>query len=186
MLLLEFCCLNAYISTDVLLSTIAGLHQSQATVLMTRPFAVEASWVTGKWDKLDQYLPHRDAGSEGDFNVGVGSVLLALYKKDIIHSREIIETLQTGIAKGLSVPATTSLQACHDDMLKFHILTEVSVIGGLDERERPDLSNLLTSLDQRLNVLGAFSADKQYLLGLRRAVMQLSRLVAFTCDIYLN
>ena len=170
-----FLSLNAYTLKDVLLSTIAGLHESQATVLMTRPFAVEASWVTGKWDKLDHYLPHKDAGFGGDFNVGIGSVLLALYKKDFHRSTEMISLIQKGIAKGLSMPATTSLQACHDDMLKFHILTEISVISGLNESEDPDLPSLLTALDQRLNVLGAFFIDKQYLLGLRRAAMQLSK-----------
>ena len=164
--------------TDVLLSTIAGLHESQATMMMTRPFAVEASWVTGKWDKLAHYLPHEDVGFGGDFNVGIGSVLLTLYKKDFQHSREIIGTIQESIARSLSMPATTSLQACHDDMLKFHILTEIEMISGLNESETPDLPSLLTSLDQRLNVLGAFFVDKQYLLGLRRAAMQLSKLVA--------
>ncbi|MCJ1321696.1 serine/threonine-protein kinase M1 [Xylographa vitiligo] len=160
---------------DVLLSTIAGLHESQATMMMTRPFAVEASWVTGKWDKLAHYLPHEDVGFGGDFNVGIGSVLLTLYKKDFQHSREIIGTIQESIARSLSMPATTSLQACHDDMLKFHILTEIEMISGLNESETPDLPSLLTSLDQRLNVLGAFFVDKQYLLGLRRAAMQLSK-----------
>ena len=134
--------------------------------------------MTGKWDKLDHYLPHEDTGFGGDFNVGIGSVLLALYRKDFHQSREIIGTIRESIARGLSAPATTSLQACHDDMLKFHILTEIEVISGLNESEKSDLPNLLTSLDQRLNVLGAFFVDKQYLLGLRRAAMQLSRLVA--------
>ncbi|MCJ1394432.1 serine/threonine-protein kinase M1 [Xylographa bjoerkii] len=159
---------------DVLLSTIAGLHESQATLLMTRPFAVEASWVTGKWDKLDHYLLLKDTGFGGDFNIGIGSALLALYKKDFHHSREIIGTIQESIARGLSAPATTSLQACHDDMLKFHILSEIEAISGLSDGERLGLPSLLTTLDQRLNVLGAFFADKQFLLGLRRAAMQLS------------
>ncbi|MCJ1477208.1 serine/threonine-protein kinase M1 [Lambiella insularis] len=160
---------------DVLLNTIAGLESSDNTTLMVRPFAVEASWVTGKWDKLNDYVPpaHMDFG--GDFNVGIGSALLAIREKNYNEGGVILDTLRNSIAKGLSASTTTSLQACHDVMLQLHILTEIEVISGVEESAQPDLPALLTLLDQRLNVLGAFSSDKQYLLGLRRAAMQLSR-----------
>jgi hypothetical protein len=38
--------------------------------------------------------------------------------------------------------------------------------------------NILESLNRRLEVLGAYLNDKQYLLGIRRAAMQLSRSVS--------
>lgn len=168
---------NTDMTIDVLLNTIAGLEHSDAATLMARPFAVEASWVTGKWDKLNNYIPQVNVDYGGDFNIGIGSALHALREKKYDQGGAIINTLRNSIARGLSASMTTSLQACHDIMLRFHILAEIEVISGVDESVKPDLPALLSSLDQRLNVLGAFFSDKQYLLGLRRAAMQLSRLV---------
>lgn len=59
-------------------------------------------------------------------------------------------------------------------MLKFHAITEVEAISSAPV-EATEKSSLLSSLDRRLDLLGAFVSDKQYLLGLRRAAMQLSK-----------
>jgi serine/threonine-protein kinase ATR len=61
-------------------------------------------------------------------------------------------------------------------MLKFHVLTELEMIAGTDS---PDIGRekVLESLNRRLEVVGAYLNDKQYLLGIRRAAMQLSRSV---------
>lgn len=142
---------------------------------MARPFAVEASWVTGKWDKLIEYLPDAKDDTRGDFNIGIGTALLALHRKEYDQTKEILKSLRCDIAKSMSMSSTTSLQACHDAMLKFHIITEVELISGGGEPGSLDPAALLQSLNQRLDVLGAFLPDKQYLLGLRRAAMQLSR-----------
>ena len=165
---------------DVLLNQISGLSLSKSSTSIVKPFAVEASWVTGKWDKLIEHLTDPKKYSEGDFNVGIASALVALHNKDFKRSKEIIDELRYNIAKSMSMTTTTSLQACHESSLKFHILTEVEAISGVGETEGPGVPALLKSLNQRLDVLGAFLPDKQYLLGLRRAAMQLSRLVQ-TC-----
>ena len=62
-------------------------------------------------------------------------------------------------------------------MLQFHVLTEIETISGTRNKENVDNISLLKSLNQRLNVLGAFLSDKQYILGLRRATMQVSKWV---------
>ena len=142
---------------------------------MARPFAVEASWVTGKWDKLTEYITDAKDEARGDFNIGIGTALLALHKKNYDQTMEILNTLRYDIAKSMSTSSTTSLQACHDAMLKFHIITEVELISGIGELGNLDPTALLQSLNRRLDVLGAFLPDKQYLLGLRRASMQLSK-----------
>lgn len=87
----------------------------------------------------------------------------------------MISRLQGDLARGLSRPTTASLQACHDDMLKFHVLSECELLGGASQGASADRPSLMVTMDRRLEVLGAFLSDKQYLLGLRRAVMQLSR-----------
>lgn len=146
---------------------------------MTKPFAVEASWVTGKWDKLDLYLSDTKIDSVVDFNVGVGLALLALHQKEFGNFERAIYHLRGTIARSLSAATTTALQTCHDSLLKFHVLTELETISGASDVGTVDRASLVQSLDQRLNILGAFSADKQYVLGLRRAAMQLSRQATF-------
>jgi serine/threonine-protein kinase ATR len=158
---------------DALLSQIAALQSSEATATMARPFAVEASWVTGKWDKLTEYLANIKDDSHAEFNIGVGAVLQAMHRKDFDQSKVLLNDLRCNIARSMSVTTTASLQACHEVMLKFHILTEVELIGQRADDE--DRLALLKSLNQRLEVIGAFLPHKQYLLGLRRAAMQLSR-----------
>lgn len=160
---------------DVLLNQIDGFQKSQASITISLPFAAEASWVTGKWTKLKQYLLLSNDALRGDFNVGIGRALVALSQKDFEGFSVILDSLRQITAKGLSTSNTTSLQVCHDAMLKFHAITEVETLSGVIGSKEDDRLSLLSSLDRRLELLGAFVTDKQYLLGLRRATMQLSK-----------
>ena len=162
---------------DVLLNQIEGLHQTPAARSKILPFAVEASWATGKWDMLCQYLESAEDSSGADFNVSIGRVLKELLRQEGTEFLAAIQQIRGDLARGLSRSATSSIQACHEDMLKFHVLTEIELLSGL----APDVDynnrrSLMDMLERRLEILGAFLSDKQYLLGLRRAVMQLSRL----------
>ena len=142
---------------------------------MALPFATEASWVTGKWDKLKGYLSMSQEASDGEFNVGIGRALLALSEEDRSQFSSVLDQLRLNTVRGLSTTNTTSLQGCHDSLLKFHALAELEMIGGAEEMHISKKSSLLSLLDQRLDVLGPFVSDKQYLLGLRRAAMQLCK-----------
>lgn len=112
--------------------------------------------------------------SDGDFNVGIGRALLALSEDNIKQCSIILDQLRRNTARGLSATNTTSLQGCHDSLLKFHALAEIEMIGGAGDMDKKKKSSLVALMDQRLDVLGPFVSDKQYLLGLRRAAMQLS------------
>lgn len=160
---------------DVLLNQIEGFQPSQASNQLSLPFAVEASWVTGKWAKLKKYLTEPRLTPGGDFNVGVGTALLALSQDETDHFCDILDRLRQNIAKSLSATNAVSLQSCHDAMLQFHVLTEIEVISGIRNKGDMERSSLVKSLNQRLDVLGAFLSDKQYILGLRRATMQVSK-----------
>lgn len=151
------------------------MHTATKTVSRLLPFATEASWVTGRWATLEKYtkLAPKDAGE--DFNVKVGEALLALHKKDTDSFNSTIKTLRKQIACSMSISTTHSFGACHDTMLKFHVLTELEMVAGTDANS--DRTNVLDSLNTRLEVIGAYLNDKQYLLGIRRAAMQLSRFV---------
>ncbi|KAL8917919.1 MAG: hypothetical protein Q9208_007662 [Pyrenodesmia sp. 3 TL-2023] len=164
-------------SPDVLLNQIDGFQISLASPSLSIPFACEASWVTGRWNKLEDYLARATDTLKGNFSVGVARALLALAKGEEDVFAQILDDVRRRTARSLSATNTSSLQACHDILLKLHALTELETIGGLPKPGRLSKKDLLTSLDRRLDLLGAFSSDKQYLLGLRRAAMQLSRFV---------
>ncbi|KAL8834033.1 MAG: hypothetical protein Q9170_003964 [Blastenia crenularia] len=168
-------CLRESGQYDVLLNQIDGFRTSAVPSPLPLPFACEASWVTGKWGKLEAYLEQAPTSLNGNFNVGVGRALLALAKSEKEDFARILDDVRQKTAKSLTATNTASLQACHDTLLKLHALTEIEAIGGLQKHDTLDKSTLLASLDQRLSLLGAFGSDKQYLLGLRRAAMQLSR-----------
>jgi serine/threonine-protein kinase ATR len=83
--------------------------------------------------------------------------------------------LRESLARSLSPSSTTSLQACHDTLVKLHALYEIEIISGLSPQGKGDRTVILENLNRRLDIIGAYTSDKQYLLGLRRATMSLSR-----------
>lgn len=109
-----------------------------------------------------------------DFNVGIGSALSALWRENPPAFTETINGLRLTVAKSLTANSAASLQSCHDDMLRLHALADVESIAQAGTEARQSSPELLRALDRRLHVLGGYLADKQYLLGLRRAAMELS------------
>ena len=157
------------------MNQVEGFQKSKATDTLVLPFATEASWVTGRWDKLKSYLSISTEASDGEFNVGIGRALLALSEDNMSQFSSALDQLRRKTARGLSATNTTSLQGCHDTLLKFHALAEIEMIGNAGEVNKNRKTSLVASMDQRLDVLGPFVSDKQYLLGLRRAAMQLCK-----------
>lgn len=130
--------------------------------------------MTGKWEKLDSYLQQCANQNVWDFNIGVGAALSTLHKGDLPAFRDSIRNLRRGIVKTLASTSVTSLQSCHYDILQLHALAELEIIAGSGGAEHGISPDFAGSLDRRLNILGGYSTDKQYLLGLRRACMELS------------
>ena len=131
--------------------------------------------MTAEWDKLKDYLAMVPPVLENDFNVGIGTALIALSQDATDKFSGVLDRLRQSTAQSLSNTNTASLQACHDLMLKFHVLTEVEALSGIDKGGQAEKTGLLRSLNRRLDVLGANLSDKQYLLGIRRATMLLSK-----------
>jgi serine/threonine-protein kinase ATR len=102
-------------------------------------------------------------------------MLLALRKKDRNTFEKTVQTLREQIASSLTTSTTSSLSVCHDSMLKFHVLTELEMIARIEGSGGVPRKPVLESLDRRLEAIGSYLNDKQYLLGIRRAAMQLSR-----------
>lgn len=138
------------------------------------PYAAEASWMTGKWQTLQDYLVGSFRAGMTDFNVGLGRAFLAAHAQDIAAFQNTIDGLRETVLKGISMSSSASIQACHDHLLKLHALYEVENMVGTSGFAGTGRAAFQDTLDRRLDVLGAFTADKQYLLGLRRASMELS------------
>lgn len=139
------------------------------------PFATEAAWSTEKWTALEKYICVPSDVPEEDFNVNIGRALLALRKADTKQFRSIIRSTREQISCSLSPSVTSSLGSFHEPMLKLHILAELEMISGACMSEDSSTHDVLETLDRRLEVLGAYQNDKQYILGIRRAAMRLSR-----------
>ncbi|KAF7872002.1 uncharacterized protein EAF02_009107 [Botrytis sinoallii] len=169
-------CLKESGQHDVLLNYVEGMHTATKTVGKLLPFATEASWATGRWAALQKYTSIAGRDLEEDFNVSIGKALLALHEKETTRFVSSIEDLREQITCSLSRATTSSIASCHDPMLKLHVLTELEMIAGVDHTEPISRGELLESLDRRLETIGGYLNDKQYLLGIRRAAMQLSSL----------
>ena len=115
--------------------------------------------------------------------MGIGSALYTLQERKESNEEsypgkseafmKIINELRLNVAKSLTTNSVTSLQSCHDDMLRLHALADVEAIANAGAGS-PSYPDLVSALRRRLDVLGGYIADKQYLLGLRRAAMELA------------
>lgn len=131
------------------------------------PFAIEAAWVTDRWDKLSQYST--DA-PRGDFAVSLGKIMLLIRQGDIPGANVILDQMFQAGASELTPNSTTSFHASHEPMLKMHILDDVRIMV---EAKPYDRESTLDSITRRLSILGSNVADKQYVLGIQRAIMHL-------------
>lgn len=140
--------------------------------MISLPFAAEASWITGKYEKLRAYV-NLDIPTSESFSTGVGKALIALSDANRELFEQRMQHLQETTAKTLSTTNTSSLQECHDLMLRFHVITEIQAISHASRADKFEKASFEKMLNQRLDIIGPFASDKQYILGLRRAAMEL-------------
>ncbi|KAI6601117.1 hypothetical protein MCOR14_004531 [Pyricularia oryzae] len=172
-------CLKESGQYDVLLNYVEGIKTTPTTINRIAPFAVEASWATGRWETVQKYLASYNAGDTTEvFNLGIGQALICLRegRRDQFHG--YIQLLRDRVGWSLSWSTTSSLQASHDAMLKAHVLADLELIAekhGVADGDTVNQQDVLTTLNRRLEVIGAYVNDKQYVLGIRRAAMELMR-----------
>jgi serine/threonine-protein kinase ATR len=159
---------------DVLLNHFGALKTTEATLPRLLPFAIESTWITSKWDLLEKYLAMQPDHAGGDFNIGVGSALNALKKGKSKLFKRTIGDLRRIVAKGLTSGSVISFQASHDSVMKLHVLAEIELLADTRTTEDADRMAVFGILDRRLEMLGGGISDKMYLLGVRRAAMELS------------
>ncbi|KAF2813925.1 protein kinase rad3 [Mytilinidion resinicola] len=180
-------CLKESGQYDSLLNYVEGFHTSSNTrTPKALPFAAEAAWVTGKWQNLERILasPSEELSQVSqEFDVGIGRALLALRRKDQADFMKTIAAVRENVARGFSPTSTASIQACHDHLLRLHVLYEIETIGGISSSAPDKKDIILAKMDRRLDILGSYTSEKQYLLGIRRAAMQLSHLSFTKLDV---
>jgi serine/threonine-protein kinase ATR len=150
------------------------MHTEPTTENRIIPFAVEAAWATGRWNAMKKFSDRFHGNSFEDFNVSLACLFGDMrtgwtpttFDKNIRLMRE-------KLAASMTLSATSSLSSCHDIMLRCHVLAELEILVNAQSREGQDHLQTLATLNRRLEVLGAYVNDKQYLLGIRRAAMQL-------------
>ncbi|KAJ5763195.1 hypothetical protein N7533_001876 [Penicillium manginii] len=169
-------CLKESGQQDAILTRFEVLKEDKPAASRFLPFAVEASWITSRWEKLQGYLELCEESGTGEFNVGIGTALNTLRQPEpgAESFTDIVNGLRLQVAKSLNANSVASLQSCHDDMLRLHALADVEAIANAEAKGPGSYQGLLKALDRRLDVLGGYIADKQYLLGLRRATMELA------------
>ncbi|GJC97112.1 pephosphatidylinositol 3 [Colletotrichum higginsianum] len=170
-------CLKQSGQHDVLLNYVEGMKTDPSTENKIVPYAVEAAWATRRWDSLSKYTSRFHGSPLEDFNVSVAKLFNTLQQRGASSDTfpQLLQSMRAKIASAMTHSATSSLQACHDLRLRCHVLTDLEIIAGAPPSEGEAHQEVLTMLNRRLEVLGAYVSDKQYLLGIRRAAMELSR-----------
>ncbi|RYP19412.1 hypothetical protein DL765_003385 [Monosporascus sp. GIB2] len=162
---------------DVLLNYVEGIEKHTAVTTINRivPYAVEASWATGRWQTMRKFISKYQGDHTENFNVSIAQALLYLQQGWTKSFVEEMKILRERVASSMTFSATSSLQTCHEPLLKCHVLTDLELIAGINNDETQHLQETLKSLNRRLEVLGSYVNDKQYVLGIRRAAMELMR-----------
>ncbi|PPJ56780.1 hypothetical protein CBER1_05957 [Cercospora berteroae] len=132
------------------------------------PLAAEACWMINDFDGLRRRLLMRPEELETEFNIGVGRLLLCAGGEGSLPKQ--ISSMRKLITEGLSMASTDSLQTCHAELVKLHVLYEVEALSTV---QPADASRLQRAFEKRLNAVGAYLQDKQFILGTRRAVMRI-------------
>ena len=134
------------------------------------PLAIEASWMTEDLAGLKRYLAGQSVLENSHFNIGVGKLLLHGLQQSKQSMENEIFTLRRTITESMSMAGTDSLQTCHDEILKLHVLYELEYLMNTTEDNFP---NLMKLFDKRLTAVGSYVEDKQFILGLRRVAMRI-------------
>ena len=167
-------------TTGSLLDTAQSLTVKNSESLgQVVPFAAEAAWATGSWDALHRFLDAEENCNSHDFNTQVGRLFRALKTEDSAIFDALLSDMRCSIATSMTSASTTSLATAHPATIKLHALYEIEQIG-VASRKNSTSDQVVERMNKRLDLLGAFTADKQYLLGIRRAAMQLSKFVQST------
>ena len=159
-------CLKESGQHDLLLDRYAGLgDRTISAIPQLTSYAIEASWNTFRLHEMASALAR---STSDDFPFHLGQVMLALHQQETVKASALMDELYRATAAELTPSAITSFQNCHDTLLRLHVLDDVRLLSTTANEEKATTFSLL---EKRLDVLGSNMQDKQYLLGVRRAII---------------
>ncbi|KAA8902478.1 hypothetical protein FN846DRAFT_780587 [Sphaerosporella brunnea] len=138
------------------------------------PFAVEASWVSGNWDALEKYLKKSNEHTDSTYDVRVGYALSELRRKNFEGFLKKVDSAREIVAHTMTESVTGSIRQCHHFLVQLHALSELQSVSEVLHEGDVDMTALNKTFESRLNLMGTYSVDKQYILSVRRAALQLS------------
>lgn len=124
---------------------------------------------------MRRFISNYQGDPTENFNVSVGQALSHLHKGSTKAFIEELVAMRDRISSSMTFTATSSLHACHEALLQCHVLTDLELIVGISNDGMQHPQEVLKSLERRLEILGSYVNDKQYILSIRRAAMELSR-----------
>ncbi|KAI1464606.1 uncharacterized protein F4812DRAFT_160831 [Daldinia caldariorum] len=168
-------CLKESGQHDVLLNYVEGIEKHTAITTINRivPYAVEASWATGRWQTMEKFIRKYQGDITENFNVSIAQALLCLKRGSTKDFADQMRVLRDRVNASMNYSVTSSLRACHEPLLKCHVLTDLELIAGINNDSNQHPQEVLKTLGRRLEILGSYVNDKQYVLSIRRAAMKL-------------
>lgn len=130
--------------------------------------AIEAQWMMGDVEGCVLRAGGGKPTETQESDIGVGRLLAATAAGDDRSLLAQLSHLRTSIARGMTETGTSSLQACHAELRQLHALYEIEAINGSEAQQN---TRFFETSSKRLDALGSYTADKQYVVGLRRAIM---------------
>ena len=107
--------------------------------------------------------------------MAIGEVFRDLQQGNTKNLIPAINSVRERIAASMGLTETASMQACHDIMLRCHELADLELVISSQASEGQENKEVMKVLQRRLDVLGSHVEDKQYLLSIQRAVLELRR-----------
>ena len=152
---------------DSFASSRKSAEEAEAVKTRLLSMVVEAHWMAGDFEGMVGSLSSTALDSFNDFNVGIGHLLSAVAKGDVEIKQSLIKGLRKMVTQNMTVNRTSSIQTSHEELKKLHILHEIEALSSGRSSGAEEMGNL----EKRLDVVGSYVSDKQYLLGVRRAVI---------------
>ncbi|KAF2487961.1 hypothetical protein BDY17DRAFT_290011 [Neohortaea acidophila] len=132
------------------------------------PDILGAQMMNGDLEGLYTTLESTAFPMQSDFNAGIAGLVRAVADHDVPAVTTHIKRLRTSITQSMTAASSSSVQGSHEDLKKLHVLGEVEMLCSDDL----NTMEVKTMLERRLAVIGSYVLDKQYVLGVRRVIME--------------
>jgi hypothetical protein len=139
--------------------------------------------MAGNWGLLAKYLEN---SNKSGFEYQVGEALLSLMHGNDQQFRMSILNLHTTLGHAIVAAGTDSSRQCYDALARLHAVQELKSIHTHMKGDAAERRNLVSLLDERLNLMIPTAKYQQFALALRRAATTLSAYTPRLSDLMLG